>query len=94
MSSPVLHRVGLENLRQKLDSISRSSGPINVKGEKALFIGDSHTSAYGWGWQDMLCQKTGMKLKNTAVVGKQTNWMAGRLRYFADTSYSYCFILA
>ena len=92
VSSPVLHRVGLENLRHKLDSISRPSGPINVKGEKALFIGDSHTSAYGWGWQDMLCQRTGMKLKNTAVVGKQTTWMSGRLKYYADTTYSYCFI--
>jgi lysophospholipase L1-like esterase len=33
-----------------------------------------------------------MKLKNTAVVGKQTNWMSGRLKYYADTTYSYCFI--
>ena len=92
MSSPVLYEAGLKDLRLALDSISKPTGPVNVSGKKALFIGDSHTSAYGWGWQDMLCQRTGMKLKNTAVVGKQTTWMSGRLKYYADTTYSYCFI--
>ena len=92
MSSPTIGRVESENTRQKLDFVSRLSGSIRVKGKKALFIGDSHTSAYGWGWQDMLCEETGMKIKNTAVSGKQTNWMISRLKYYADTTYSYCFI--
>ena len=66
--------------------------PLDVRGKKALFVGDSHTSAYGWGWQDQVCNHTGMVCKNTAAPGKQTNWMAWKLDTYADSSYSYCFI--
>jgi hypothetical protein len=90
VSSPVLHRQTEINIRAYFDSIQIT--PNRVAGKKALFIGDSHTSAYGWGWQDMICQKTGMKLTNTASVGKQTSWMMTRLKKYADSSYTYCFI--
>ena len=36
----------------------------NVKGKKALFIGDSH-SAYDYGWQYQVCHKTGMEILKT-----------------------------
>jgi hypothetical protein len=89
---PFFQKDSLEDLIIKLDLIANSQGPENVSGKKALFIGDSHTSAYGWGWQDMICKRTGMQLKNTASVGKQTSWMADRLKNYADTTYEYCFI--
>lgn len=89
---PLFQKDSLADLLVKLDLIANTQDPENVKGKKALFIGDSHTSAYGWGWQDMICQRTGMHLKNTASIGKQTSWMARKLKNYADTSYDYCFI--
>lgn len=89
---PLLQKDSLADQLVKLDLIAKTQDPENVRGKKVLFIGDSHTSAYGWGWQDMICQRTGMHLKNTASVGKQTNWMAEKLKKHADTSYDYCFI--
>lgn len=52
----------------------------NLVGKKVLFIGDSQTSAYGWGWQDILSKKVGFKMKNTAVPGKSTTWMLNVLK--------------
>jgi hypothetical protein len=90
VSSPVLQKQAEINFRSYFDSLQIKPNP--VAGKKALFIGDSHTSAYGWGWQDKLCQKTGMKPTNTAMVGKQTDWMMTRLKKYGDSTYSYCFI--
>lgn len=64
----------------------------DVKGKRALFIGDSHTSAYGWGWQDMLCNQTGMVCINKAVGGKTTVWMVGEMNKYKYGEYDYCFI--
>jgi len=66
--------------------------PLNVVGKKALFIGDSHTSAYGWGWQDMLCNQTGMICINTAVGGKTTIWMVSVMEKYKYKEFDYCFI--
>ena len=65
---------------------------LNVKGKKALFIGDSHTANHSYGWQEILCHKTGMTMKNTAVVGKNTYWMLNEIVYAANKSFDYCFI--
>ena len=65
---------------------------LSVEGMKSLFIGDSHTSGYGWGWQDILCKKTGMTLLNTAVGGKRTDWMIKQLNIHKRKGFDYCFI--
>ena len=64
---------------------------VSVKGKKVLFIGDSHT-AYSNGWQDRLCRRTGMTYLNTAVGGKQTQWMVGEARQKITSYFDYCFI--
>jgi hypothetical protein len=63
----------------------------DVKGKRALFIGDSHTAA-DYGWQHQLCKKTGMMYLNTAVGGKQTSWMLETARLTVTSGYDYCFI--
>jgi hypothetical protein len=64
---------------------------VSVKGKKVLFIGDSHT-AYSNGWQDRLCRRTGMTYFNSAVGGKQTQWMVGEARQRITNYFDYCFI--
>ena len=64
---------------------------VSVKGKTVLFIGDSHTS-YSNGWQDRLCRRTGMTYLNTAVGGKQTQWMVGEARQKITNYFDYCFI--
>lgn len=65
---------------------------VDVKNKRALFIGDSHTSGYGWGWQDILCKKTKMQFLNTAVGGKRTAWMISKLNENKKGGWDYCFI--
>ena len=64
---------------------------VSVRGKKALFIGDSHTS-YSHGWQDRLCRKTGMTYLNTSVGGKTTTWMKGIALNSVHSGLDYCFI--
>ena len=64
---------------------------VSVRGKKALFIGDSHTS-YSHGWQDRLCRKTGMTYLNTSVGGKTTTWMKGVALNSVHSGLDYCFI--
>jgi len=63
----------------------------DVKGKRALFIGDSHTAA-DYGWQYQLCKKTKMVYLNTAVGGKQTAWMLEVAKQNINSGYDYCFI--
>ena len=65
--------------------------PVNVKGKKVLYIGDSHTT-YAFGWQDRLCKRTGMTYVNTAVGGKTTSWMLGALKAHIRPDFDYCII--
>lgn len=65
---------------------------LDVKGKHALFIGDSHTANHDWGWQLILCNKTGMKLTNTAVIGKHLPWMVSIGKENITSHYDYCFI--
>jgi len=64
---------------------------VSVRGKKAVFIGDSHTSA-DYGWQYQVCKKTGMSMLNTAVGGKQTYWMLQTASTALAGDFDYCFI--
>jgi hypothetical protein len=64
---------------------------VDVKGKNVLFIGDSH-SAFDFGWQHQVATKTGMRYLNTAVGGKQTQWMLETARMNMSSNYDYCFI--
>lgn len=64
----------------------------SIKSKKILFIGDSHSANNTYGWQKILCQKTGAIEKNLSIGGKTTGWMVSRLKENIDTSYTYCFI--
>lgn len=64
----------------------------DVSGSVAMFIGDSHTANSYWGWQTLLCDKTGMKIKNLSVGGKTTTWMLGVAKKSINKDIDYCFI--
>jgi lysophospholipase L1-like esterase len=93
----------LSSSREKIDRVVRipksdtiiivkpADTVVSVKGKKVLFIGDSHT-AYSNGWQDRLCRRTGMTYLNTAVGGKQTQWMVEEARQKVTGYFDYCFI--
>ena len=73
-----------------IDTVKRDT--INdISGKRALFIGDSHTSAE-FGWQHQLSKKTQMQYLNTAVGGKQTTWMVEVAKLHVNSGYDYCFI--
>lgn len=72
--------------KQGLDTI------VDVNGKSALFIGDSHTANHSFGWQKILCEKTGMKMTNTAVVGRHLPWMVGVAKNKVSESFDFCFI--
>jgi hypothetical protein len=80
----------LTKMSDKLETVSDSL--ISVHNKKALFIGDSQTANHRFGWQVILCQKTGMILTNTAVVGKHLPWMISVARKTVSSAYDYCFI--
>jgi hypothetical protein len=85
-----------KSVKEKKDEIKTSSlnvdTVVDVSGKKALFIGDSHTANHDFGWQVILCQKTGMKMNNTAVIGKHLPWMVSVARQTISPYYDYCFI--
>jgi hypothetical protein len=64
----------------------------DVRGKKALFIGDSHTANHGYGWQVQLCQATGLIQNNISVGGKTTSWMLQQAQMYVTSNYDYCFI--
>ena len=90
ISSPSSKRI--VQIPSPADTISSIDSQINVKGKKVLFIGDSHTANHSYGWQKVLCDKTGMVMKNTSVGGKNTYWMLNMAVYTANKSFDYCFI--
>jgi hypothetical protein len=85
-----------KSVKEKKDEIKTSSlnvdTVVDVNGKKALFIGDSHTANHDFGWQVILCQKTGMKMTNTAVIGRHLPWMVSVARQTISPYYDYCFI--
>ena len=84
-----------KNIKYKKDIVSTVVVPdtvIDVNGKRALFIGDSHTANHNFGWQVILCEKTGMKINNTAVIGKHLPWMVSIAKQTISPYYDYCFI--
>lgn len=85
----------LKNVKEKEDeliSVVNVDTVIDVNGKRALFIGDSHTANHNFGWQVIVCQKTGMKINNTAVIGKHLPWMVSVAKQTISPYYDYCFI--
>jgi hypothetical protein len=64
----------------------------DIRGKKALFIGDSHTANHGYGWQVQLCSATGLIPNNISVGGKTTSWMLTQAQLNVNSNYDYCFI--
>jgi hypothetical protein len=64
----------------------------DIRGKRALFIGDSHTANHGYGWQVQLCQATGLIQNNISVGGKTTSWMLQQAQMCVTSNYDYCFI--
>jgi len=64
----------------------------DIRGKRALFIGDSHTANHNYGWQIQLCQATGLIQNNISVGGKTTSWMLQQANLYVSSNYDYCFI--
>lgn len=75
-----------------VDTTTVTDTTVNVKGKRALFIGDSHTANSQFGWQTQTCKQTGMVLTNTAVGGKTTPWMVQIAKQYVHRNYEYCFV--
>jgi len=58
---------------------------FNPKGKKIVFIGDSLTAGYGWGWQSVMAKIYGFVEVNLAVGGKRTDWMLTTLQRYLTT---------
>ena len=86
-STPIKDTVKVDTVKVKPQDTT-----IDVKGKHALFIGDSHTSNHNSGWQTIVCNKTGMKMKNVSVSGKTTYWMLEMGVYTIKPNINYCFI--
>ena len=65
---------------------------INVKGQTALFIGDSHTANHKNGWQTQLSNKVGFNMINVSVLGKTTYWMLEQAHLKLNNKIDYCFV--
>jgi lysophospholipase L1-like esterase len=64
----------------------------SVKGKIVLFIGDSHTSNHGQGWQLQLSNAVGFNMTNASVGGKTTFWMLEQALYRINDNIDYCFV--
>ncbi len=64
----------------------------DVKGQIALFIGDSHTANFKNGWQRQLSDSVGFKYRNAAVSGKTTYFMLNMAVYKITDEIDWCFI--
>jgi len=65
---------------------------FSVKGQTALFIGDSHTANHNNGWQKVLSNKVGLNMINASVLGKTTYWMLEQAVYRLNNKINYCFV--
>jgi lysophospholipase L1-like esterase len=57
-----------------LYALGKTPKKFNPLGKSAVFIGDSHTAGFGWGWQDSLAKKYGFKIQaNLSKGGLRTD---------------------
>jgi hypothetical protein len=70
-----------------LYALGKSPKKFNPLGKKAVFVGDSHTAGYGWGWQDSLAKKYGFIVQqNLSKSGLRTDQLLPILeRYLKET---------
>jgi lysophospholipase L1-like esterase len=58
---------------------------FNPKGKKIVFIGDSLTAGYGWGWQSVMAKIYGFIEVNLSKSSKTTSWMLETLQKYLTT---------
>lgn len=58
---------------------------FNPKGKKIVFIGDSLTAGYGWGWQSVMAKIYGFIEVNLSKNSKTTSWMLETLQRYLTT---------
>jgi lysophospholipase L1-like esterase len=58
---------------------------FNPKGKKIVFIGDSLTAGYGWGWQSVMAKIYGFIEVNLSKSSKTTGWMLQTLQKYLTT---------
>ena len=58
---------------------------FSPKGKKIVFIGDSMTAGYGWGWQSVMAKIYRFIEVNLAVGAKRTDWMLVTLERYLTT---------
>ena len=70
-----------------LYALGKSPKKFNPLGKKAVFVGDSHTAGYGWGWQDSLAKKYGFTIQqNLSKGGLRTDQLLPILeKYLKET---------
>jgi hypothetical protein len=70
-----------------LYALGKSPKKFNPLGKKAVFVGDSHTAGYGWGWQDSLAKKYGFIVQqNLSKSGLRTDQLLPILeKYLKET---------
>jgi hypothetical protein len=73
-------------------SQAQTNPPLSVWGRTALFIGDSHTANHQFGWQKILCDRTGMNMKNVSSGGKTTDWMLNQAVYSINDEIDLLFV--
>lgn len=70
-----------------LYALGKTSKKLNPLGKKAVFIGDSHTAGFGWGWQDTLAKKYGFTVqKNLSKGGYRTDQLLPILENYLKTA--------
>lgn len=70
-----------------LYALGKTPKKFNPLGKKAVFIGDSHTAGFGWGWQDSLAKKYGFTIqKNLSKGGYRTDQLLPILEEYFKTA--------
>jgi hypothetical protein len=68
-----------------LYALGKSPKKFNPLGKTAIFIGDSHTAGFGWGWQDSLAKKYGFTIqKNLSKGGYRTDQLLPILQKYLN----------
>lgn len=70
-----------------LFALGQTPKKLNPLGTKAVFVGDSHTAGFGWGWQDSLAKKYGFSIQqNLSKSGYRTDQLLPILQDYLKTA--------